>query len=427
MNELRSFADELGLEKPDLDPSDAESLGVIGDPELDAILRLGEPPAVDPPAVVKAPPLDRGRRQSQASVEVAADGRRRADKRRIDRSRVGPAAAERPPQSRASIIRLLVAAIITVLVLSWIATSCLGDDTEAIDATGETLIAGSSTSSTTSTTAASTTLPATPDLAAQAADALAAANIVGISASVDGSTVTLVGVVDDAEISAAAEAAVLALDGVEAVDNKIVVQAARDLTAEANQALVDAGFAGVTAAVSGDVATLTGEAASGEQRLAAEVAVLSISGIESVDNQISVPPTAAEIFAAKLNDLVTEKPIIFSAGSADIANSSKATLDSAAQIIIDNPTGLVEIGGHTDSDGGAEANKALSQERAQAVLDYLVSKVSIRLALVQSATAKTHHLCPTVLGRIKGRTAESNSRSLNQERNSISGPVALPG
>ncbi len=32
------------------------------------------------------------------------------------------------------------------------------------------------------------------------------------------------------------------------------------------------------------------------------------------------------------------------------------------------------VQGHTDAVGNAEANKALSQERAQAVVDYLVSK-----------------------------------------------------
>jgi outer membrane protein OmpA-like peptidoglycan-associated protein len=40
----------------------------------------------------------------------------------------------------------------------------------------------------------------------------------------------------------------------------------------------------------------------------------------------------------------------------------------------ENPTLRVEIAGHTDSDGSELYNLRLSQARAQAVVDYLVSR-----------------------------------------------------
>jgi OOP family OmpA-OmpF porin len=36
------------------------------------------------------------------------------------------------------------------------------------------------------------------------------------------------------------------------------------------------------------------------------------------------------------------------------------------------PSAAIEVGGHTDTDGDADANMTLSQRRAQAVVDYMV-------------------------------------------------------
>jgi peptidoglycan-associated lipoprotein len=52
---------------------------------------------------------------------------------------------------------------------------------------------------------------------------------------------------------------------------------------------------------------------------------------------------------------------------------SKDSLDSYYQILIDNPTLIVEIQGHSDCTE-KDFDKKLSQKRAQACVDYLVSK-----------------------------------------------------
>lgn len=354
------------------------------DPEefLRELTSLNEELGDNPPEPVPIPGVepDRGRRRTEAAAIAASDGRRSADQQRV-RGGPGPAThdggpPDPPNQDPRSLIRLLVAAIVTVLVLSWIATSCLGEDTGTIDATNEsttTTDAADTTQSTTTTSTSSTTSPPVTDLGADAAAALAAAGISGVTPTATGSTIVLTGTVADEGVKAAAQTAVEGVAGVEAVDNQIVVQAARDLNAEAAAALAEAGIAGVTASVIGSAATLTGEAATGEQRLAAELAVLSIDGIESVDNQITTPPTPAEILAMSLNEIVTADPIQFSTGSSDIRSASAPTLDKVIEVLAANPNGSVEIGGHTDSDGGADSNRELSQARAQSVLDYLVA------------------------------------------------------
>ncbi|QWZ59963.1 OmpA family protein [Acinetobacter pittii] len=66
--------------------------------------------------------------------------------------------------------------------------------------------------------------------------------------------------------------------------------------------------------------------------------------------------------------------INFASGSSDIPADNKAILDQAATLLNKVTNVKLNVGGHTDSTGNAAANKALSQRRAQAVVDYLTSK-----------------------------------------------------
>ncbi|WP_044425173.1 OmpA family protein [Acinetobacter pittii] len=66
--------------------------------------------------------------------------------------------------------------------------------------------------------------------------------------------------------------------------------------------------------------------------------------------------------------------INFASGSSDIPADNKAILDQAATLLNKVSGVKLNVGGHTDSTGNAAANKALSQSRAQAVVDYLTSK-----------------------------------------------------
>jgi outer membrane protein OmpA-like peptidoglycan-associated protein len=64
----------------------------------------------------------------------------------------------------------------------------------------------------------------------------------------------------------------------------------------------------------------------------------------------------------------------FKPGSAELIMESYAALDKVAQSLLGHPEIVVEIHGYTDSIGDRAFNKRLSQRRAEAVLNYLVSK-----------------------------------------------------
>lgn len=65
--------------------------------------------------------------------------------------------------------------------------------------------------------------------------------------------------------------------------------------------------------------------------------------------------------------------VFFDTGKATLRSESYPELARLAQVFILYPKIIVEISGHTDSDGSDAANKTLSKNRAQAVVDYLVS------------------------------------------------------
>ena len=68
------------------------------------------------------------------------------------------------------------------------------------------------------------------------------------------------------------------------------------------------------------------------------------------------------------------KGINFSTNKADIRPESNAGLDEVVAVLKQNPTLKVEIQGHTDNMGAEDYNQALSEKRANAVMDYFVEK-----------------------------------------------------
>ena len=63
--------------------------------------------------------------------------------------------------------------------------------------------------------------------------------------------------------------------------------------------------------------------------------------------------------------------IYFQFASADLDPKSQAILDTIVDIIQRCPGMVIEISGHTDADGSAELNQALSEARANSVRDYI--------------------------------------------------------
>lgn len=78
-------------------------------------------------------------------------------------------------------------------------------------------------------------------------------------------------------------------------------------------------------------------------------------------------------------DKIPEKPIVlknilYEFNSAELTEKSKINLEHLYQIMVENENIEIELGAHTDHIGSAEYNLDLSNRRAKACVDYLVSK-----------------------------------------------------
>lgn len=74
----------------------------------------------------------------------------------------------------------------------------------------------------------------------------------------------------------------------------------------------------------------------------------------------------------KVGEAIVLRNIFFDFNKATLRPESKAELDRLVQLMRENPTLKIEISGHTDNIGSAEYNKRLSEQRAKAVVDYLI-------------------------------------------------------
>jgi OmpA-OmpF porin, OOP family len=91
---------------------------------------------------------------------------------------------------------------------------------------------------------------------------------------------------------------------------------------------------------------------------------------------ISVKPAAAPVDATVcqqlFSDLLSKGTIRFPSAQSTIDPDSAGLLDRLIETALRCPTANIEIAGHTDADGEDGFNQALSEKRAQAVMDYLV-------------------------------------------------------
>lgn len=87
-------------------------------------------------------------------------------------------------------------------------------------------------------------------------------------------------------------------------------------------------------------------------------------------SEIKAPTLTAVQLVSGAN--ITLENIFFEFGKATLQPTSTVELNRIADLLLDNPTLVVEIQGHTDNVGSAEINKKLSQDRADAVRMYLL-------------------------------------------------------
>ena len=79
-----------------------------------------------------------------------------------------------------------------------------------------------------------------------------------------------------------------------------------------------------------------------------------------------------ELQPIKAGQKITLKNIFFKSGQSELDPTSRTELGKLIKLMKKLPDLVVEIGGHTDSQGGDDLNQRLSQKRAESVVKYLI-------------------------------------------------------
>ena len=112
----------------------------------------------------------------------------------------------------------------------------------------------------------------------------------------------------------------------------------------------------------------------------------------------------------KGEDIVLNMPgnVTFRTGSADLNAQFFKVLDGVAQVAKKYDKTIIEIAGHTDNVGGTDFNRQLSQRRASAVAQYLMSKGVTEPRIMTAAGGEEHPIASnsTEQGRAANRRVE---------------------
>ena len=116
-----------------------------------------------------------------------------------------------------------------------------------------------------------------------------------------------------------------------------------------------------------------------------------------------------EMKKVEIGTKVEIKNIYYATNSAIFDKASSFVLDNFVDYLQDNPKIKIEIDGHTDNIGDADANQVLSKKRAKAVRDYLLMMgISTERIVAYKGFGQTKPIAPnnTEEGRAKNRRTE---------------------
>lgn len=132
--------------------------------------------------------------------------------------------------------------------------------------------------------------------------------------------------------------------------------------------------------------------------------VLTILEIEVMKQEV----TSDDILKALNTDGHIALYINFGTGKSDIKSESQKIIDQIAEMLKSNPTLKISIEGHTDNVGNSQSNQTLSENRAKAVMNAIISKGNDKTRLLSKGWGQTKPIedNKTEDGKAKNRRVE---------------------
>ncbi|MCW3125694.1 MAG: hypothetical protein JWO03_1352 [Bacteroidetes bacterium] len=100
----------------------------------------------------------------------------------------------------------------------------------------------------------------------------------------------------------------------------------------------------------------------------------------------------------------------------NLREESKHTLDTLYEILVENPTIIIELGSHTDARGSDAYNQELSQKRAESCVTYLIEKGVDKARITAKGYGETKLLqdCSKVEGCPQDQSGDCECHQLNR-------------
>lgn len=171
---------------------------------------------------------------------------------------------------------------------------------------------------------------------------------------------------------------------------------------------------GMNLGIAGDVRYFTGSMPYGNGTAYVSVGMnpsdTYIHVLEAANMDTGMVGVTADGLASALaqNGAVVLDGLYFDTGRATLAAQSNASLDQAALLLQQQPSLSLRVVGHTDSTGNAEANMALSRQRAEAVRGALIARgiAAARLSAQGAGSSAPVASNATADGRARNRRVE---------------------
>jgi len=164
------------------------------------------------------------------------------------------------------------------------------------------------------------------------------------------------------------------------------------------------------------VAHTSAELAQTKDALAAQNVAFVAQGAALKDAQQRATQAAADLakFATVKQEargmvITLSGSVLFTSAKWDLSPGAQLKLNDVANALVkEDPVSKIVVEGHTDSQGGAPYNQELSQHRAQAVRDYLVTRGIASDRISAEGRGSTHSVADnaTAEGRADNRRVE---------------------